>query len=249
MESETSHLHKKWRKHTSRAPLSSSLVQDSNFESSVLLGELSTEILLRLQVKHLLKFKCVSKSDCSINYLFYDHVTWTIDVDYLPKISYESIKFVGSVNGLICVAIEEKNVFLGIRQLGSSRNCLVLEPIPFTCMVLVTMSFMMTISLNSNSWKCLDDKRNAIQIYKSGMLVNGKLHWDITNKVSINYNDCVILVVDLADERWKEIENPCYREGTFYSIPYLCVLGNELSMILSIYHESGRCMGYEGVRS
>ncbi|WMV37479.1 hypothetical protein MTR67_030864 [Solanum verrucosum] len=151
MESEASHLHQRRRKHTTRAPLSSSSVQDSNFESSVLLGELITEILLKLQVKHLLKFNCVSKfllglicslefvkihlrrsanektchrhmlkfdspennlKDCSVNSLFYDHVTRTIDVDYLPKVSYESIKFVGSVNVLICVAIEETYVFI-----------------------------------------------------------------------------------------------------------------------------------------
>uniref|UniRef100_M1DX73 F-box domain-containing protein n=1 Tax=Solanum tuberosum TaxID=4113 RepID=M1DX73_SOLTU len=145
MESEVSHLHQKRRKHTCPAPFSSSSIKDSNFKSGVLPEKFITKILLMLQVKHLLKFKRVSKSrlslicspefvkihlcrsandiachrlmlrfdspenilkDCYVNSLFYDHVTRTIDVDYLPKISYESIKFVGSV------AIEENDVFL-----------------------------------------------------------------------------------------------------------------------------------------
>ncbi|XP_049387368.1 F-box/kelch-repeat protein At3g23880-like [Solanum stenotomum] len=292
MEFEASNLHQKRRKHTTRTPLPSSSVQDSNFESGVLPGELITEILLRLQVKHLLKFKCVSKfwlglicspefvkihlrrsandktchrlmltfdspkknlKDCFVNSLFYDYVTKTIDVDYLPKIFYESIKFVGSVNGLICVVIEEKDVFLwnpSIRKLkklpSSGTDSFYMYGFGYDELhddhkVMVTTRIVdddnsgynvgKIYSLNSNSWKHLDDIRSAIQIYKSGMLVNWKLHWAITNKLSINYYDWVILVVDLVDGRWKEIENPRYGEGPFYSIPYLGVLENELSMI------------------
>ncbi|KAH0650251.1 hypothetical protein KY284_030163 [Solanum tuberosum] len=235
MEPEASHLHQRRRKHTTRAPLSSSSVQDSNFESSVLLGELIIEILLRLQVKHLLKFKSANEKtchrlvmkfdspennlkDCSVNSLFYDHVTRTIDVDYLPKISYESTKFVGSVNVLICIAIEETNVFIwnpSIRKLkklpSSGINCFYMYGFGYD--------------------ELHDDYEVVVITRIVGMLVNGKLHWAITNKVSINYKDWVILVVDLVDGRWKEIENPCYGEGTFYSIMYLGVVGIELSMV------------------
>ncbi|KAG5586278.1 hypothetical protein H5410_046712 [Solanum commersonii] len=44
-------------------------------------------------------------------------------------------------------------------------------------------------------------------------------------------NDCVIFVVDLANGRWEEMENPCYGEGNFDLMSYLGVLGNDLSTI------------------
>ncbi|KAG5586276.1 hypothetical protein H5410_046710 [Solanum commersonii] len=58
-----------------------------------------------------------------------------------------------------------------------------------------------------------------------------KLHWAITNKYSSYHNDCGIFLVDLANGRRKEMENPCYGQGNFDLTPYLGVLGNDLSMI------------------
>ncbi|KAK4732769.1 hypothetical protein R3W88_025757 [Solanum pinnatisectum] len=208
MESEASHLHQKRRKHTARTPLLSSSVHDSNFESGVLPGELITEILLRLQ-------------------------------------------FVGSVNGLICVAIEEKDVFLwnpsirNLKKLPSSGTDSFYtygfgyDELHDDYTVVVIMRIVgddnsgynvgKIYSLNSISWKCLDDIQSAIQIYKSGGLVNGKLHWAITNKVSINYNDWVILVVDVwvmkeygVKKSWTKMFN--ISDGVYYLFgPSFCM--------------------------
>lgn len=40
------------------------------------------------------------------------------------------------------------------------------------------------------------------------MIVNGKLHWAITTKIFGYYNDWNIIVVDLVDGRWEEMEKP-----------------------------------------
>ncbi|KAG5594931.1 hypothetical protein H5410_036163, partial [Solanum commersonii] len=226
MESEPSHIHQRRRKHTTRAPLSSSSVQDSNFESSVMLGELITKILSRLQLgliyslefvkihlrrsanektchRLMLKFDSPKNNlkDCSVNSIFYDHVIRTIDVDYLPKISYETIKKLKKLPsfGIDCFYMygfvydelhDDYEVVVITRTVGDDNS-----------------------------------RYNVGQIYSlNSRLVNGKLHWAITNLVSINYKYWVILVVDLVDGRWKKIENPCYGEGTFYSIMYLGVV-------------------------
>ncbi|WMV48253.1 hypothetical protein MTR67_041638 [Solanum verrucosum] len=122
-----------------------------SFEFPILPTELINEILVKLLVKSLVKFSCVSKfwlrlisspdfvkarliiyannkayhrlmlgfdlpenylKNCSISSLLFDHVTMTINLDYPPKESHQSIKIVGSINGLICVAIKEKDSFL-----------------------------------------------------------------------------------------------------------------------------------------
>ncbi|XP_049406056.1 F-box/kelch-repeat protein At3g23880-like [Solanum stenotomum] len=265
---------------------------DSNFTTTVLPTEIITEILLRLPVKLLLKFRSVSKSwlglisshkfvnthlnissnnkafhrlilgfgppennlkDCSVNSLFYDNVTRAIDLDYPPKKSYQSIKVVGSVNGVICVAIEQKDLFMWnpsirkLKKMPSSRTGSFYmygfgydelhddyKVVDITLNVGDDNSYYNVgkmYSLNNNSWKHLDDLQIAMSFNNSGMLVNVKLHWAITNKYSGYYNDCVIFVVDLANGRWEEMENPCYGEGNFDFMPYLGVLGNDLSMI------------------
>ncbi|KAM3249636.1 hypothetical protein P3L10_011406 [Capsicum annuum] len=125
---EASHQHPKRKKPTSSAPFSSTSVQDLSSEFPVLLADLISEILFKLPLKSLLKFKSVSKSwlglissdnkyytrhrfmlgfdprkyikDCSVSSLLYDLVTRAIDLDFPPNKSNESsIKAVGSSNG------------------------------------------------------------------------------------------------------------------------------------------------------
>ncbi|PHT39264.1 hypothetical protein CQW23_22837 [Capsicum baccatum] len=138
---EASHQHPKRKKSTSSAPFSSTSVQDLSSEFPVLPADLISEILFKLPLKSLLKFKSVSKSwlglissdnkyytrhrfmlgfdprkyikDCSVSSLLYDHVTRAIDLDFpLNKSNESSIKAVGSANGLICVVISYSDLFL-----------------------------------------------------------------------------------------------------------------------------------------
>ncbi|KAG5620686.1 hypothetical protein H5410_005904 [Solanum commersonii] len=153
----------------------------------------------------------------------------TIDLDYYAKISYESIKLVGSFNELICVAIEEKTCFSGIRQLRS-----------------------LTFSSSETDFFYMydfgyDELHND---YKA------MLYWAINNKLFGYYNDWVFLVVDLADGRWKKMENPCYGESTL-TLVYVWVMKvygfkefwtKMFNIMYTGYHSFGTpfCMSSEG---
>ncbi|XP_055814316.1 F-box/kelch-repeat protein At3g23880-like [Solanum dulcamara] len=295
MECEASHGHQKRSKHTSSAPFSSTSIQDSSFIFPILPTELINEILVRLPVKSLVKFRLVSKTwlrlisssdfvkthinisannkayhrlmlgfdrpennlkGCSVSSLLYDHVTRAIDLDYPPKKSHQTIKIVGSVNGLICVAIEEKDLFIwnpSIRKLTKlpayRTDCFFSYGFGYDELhddykvVGITRSarhidspsdVSKIYSLNNNSWSCLDDFQTGIPFMKSGMFVNGKLHWAIaTNRFSSYYDNWGIIFVDLADGRWGEIEKPCCGERNSVFMPCLSVLGTDLSMFCS----------------
>ncbi|PHT39293.1 hypothetical protein CQW23_22866 [Capsicum baccatum] len=145
-----SHQNPKRNKAISHSQNPSTSMQDS---IPLLPPELITEILSRLPVKSLLKFRCVSKSwlalisspefinthlivsannkeylhhrlmlsfvqpeynlkDCSLGSLLDGNVTEAFDLDYPMKIPHKSVWIVGSVNGLICLAIEENDLFI-----------------------------------------------------------------------------------------------------------------------------------------
>lgn len=157
----------------------------------ILPAELVTEILLRLPVKSLLKFRSVLKSwlavissskfidthigisannkdnnrhrliltsdqpkhslkDCYVSSLLYDSVTETLDPEFPWVSTRNSIRFVGSVNELICLFIVKKTYLFEIRQLESTRNCLIFHMLhcvlrTILCMVLDMMRLVMII--------------------------------------------------------------------------------------------------------
>lgn len=85
-------------------------------------------------------------------------------------------------------------------------------------------------SLNSDSWGSVDDRQSQDEIDVSGKFVKGKLHWPTAtvDHLIINYKDWNIISFDLANEKWGEVEHPCYREGDIALI--LGVLGSDHSV-------------------
>ncbi|XP_055811994.1 F-box/kelch-repeat protein At3g23880-like [Solanum dulcamara] len=299
MESEASHRHKKRSKHTSNAPVSSSSVQDSNFKSTILPEELVTEILLRLPVKSLLKFRCVSKfwlnlvtspefvkthlsitannkdfthhrlmfrlmgpkyslKDCSLSTFLYDSITRTFDLDYPMKNSCRFVAIVGSVNGLICLRIEEKDLVIwnpSIRKFKKLPDSLgTISTTHFHYMygfdydeladdykvVRGLRNFssnnscyieVQMYSLNSDSWRIIDHIMSEDLALHTGLFVNGKLHWvSKTSRDLHSYNDWDIISIDLADGKWGKVDKPCYGEGDPNFTPYMVVLGSDFSV-------------------
>ncbi|CAN4120765.1 unnamed protein product [Withania somnifera] len=291
---ESSHRHPEWSEPTSSYPLDSTSVQDSSSEFPILQADLINEILLKLPVKSLVKFKCVSKSwlhlisspkfvkshlsisannkgytrhrfmlefyppkylkDCSVSSLLNDHVTRAVDLDCpMEKSQNQSIGVVGSVNGLICLSIAEKDLFLwnpSIRKFKKLPPSLtgIFYAYGFGYdelhddykVVGITQDLSndgsrhnvcKIYSLMNNSWEGepFDDFQIAIKYFRSGMFVNGKLHWANISYKHFGYNnDWDIISVDLADGRWGEMEKPCYGEGNFNFIPCLGMLQNDL---------------------
>uniref|UniRef100_A0A1S4B203 F-box/kelch-repeat protein At3g06240-like n=1 Tax=Nicotiana tabacum TaxID=4097 RepID=A0A1S4B203_TOBAC len=93
------------------AQVSSISMEESSFEIPI---ELITEILSRLPVKSLLRFRCVSKywlSLISSPEFAYTHLGIAAN-SYPVKKPRGYVRIVGSVNGLVCLVIEEKYFLL-----------------------------------------------------------------------------------------------------------------------------------------
>ncbi|XP_059277162.1 F-box/kelch-repeat protein At3g23880-like [Lycium ferocissimum] len=265
-------------------------MQDSMLKIPFLPTELITEILLRLPVKSLLQFTCVSKSwlalisspefvknhlssssnnkdythhklmlcpysykdslkYCSISSL--DSVTEVFDLDFPLNKNSESVSIVGSVNGLICLTIKERDNFLWNPSIRKFKK------LPYSGSSLRSRYFSMygfgydelhddykvvgirtknnrwhhvqIYSLNSHCWRSTDDfQSGGVSFYKSGMFVNGKLHWvTCVHGVTVD-NGWDIIYVNLADGKYGKVEHPYCGEGNFEL--KLGALGSDLSV-------------------
>ncbi|KAM3326592.1 F-box/kelch-repeat protein like [Capsicum chacoense] len=244
--------------------------------------ELVTEILSRLTVKSLLKFKCVSKSwralisspefvkthlticahqrvvltevrdlfsfrdvqyilkDCSLNSLRNDPVTEALDLYYPMYNPQQNVCIVGSVNGLICTYL--------ILDLRVSGDCSFVygfgydeynDDYKVVCvrhrfLILEDHVVVKSYSLKSNSWSSMDDIPDVVRLIKPCKFVNGKLHWtgvlSWANSIYGGFHkDWNIVSIDLADEKWGEVEQPRYGEEDFSL--NLEVLGSDLSVL------------------
>ncbi|XP_047264045.1 F-box/kelch-repeat protein At3g23880-like [Capsicum annuum] len=138
----------------------------------------------------------------------------------MNKSQNHPIKVVGSINGLISLAIEEKDLFLWNPSVSKLKNSLtgrftsygfgydelyddykVVGITKYLCYDDSRYNVGKVYSLNNNSWKRLDDFQIVIQFPRSGVFVNGKLHWTNTAKRFGYHNDWDIIFVDLADGR------------------------------------------------
>ncbi|XP_016497979.2 F-box/kelch-repeat protein At3g23880-like [Nicotiana tabacum] len=195
--------------------------------------------------------------ECSLSALLYDSVAEAFDLDYPGKNPYCYPSIVGSFNGLLCLAVAVSdrllyNLFLwnpSIRKYKKLPNYTldvshhynldkhrygfrfgfaydaflddykVVGIFPIyrngrLCRVEVKI-----YSLKSDSWRDIDDFQGRQLLSVSGKLVNGKLHW--------LDRDQKIISIDLADEKWAEVEQPSDFKGCGFLV--LAVFGNDLS--------------------
>ncbi|XP_016470083.1 F-box/kelch-repeat protein At3g23880-like [Nicotiana tabacum] len=195
--------------------------------------------------------------ECSLSALLYDFVAEAFDLDYPGKIPGYYPSIVGSFNGLLCLAVAATdrllyNLFLwnpSIRKYKKLPNYTldvsrrynldkhrysfrfgfaydafrddykVLGIFPINrngrlCHVKVKI-----YSLKSDSWRDIDDFQGRQLLSVSGKLVNQKLHW--------LDRDRNIISIDLADEKWAEVEKPSDFKGCDFLV--LGVFGNDLS--------------------
>ncbi|KAK6133788.1 hypothetical protein DH2020_032499 [Rehmannia glutinosa] len=244
--------------------------------------EIIMEILSRLPVKSLLKFRCVSKSWlslisssqfikthlknstnnailsshrlvlticnphfdlklCSVQSLMFEHLTLVSDVDYPKKNPHRAVWIVGSCNGLICIAIDENDMFLWNPSTRTSKK---LPPAAVKMKQgfyyiwgfgynefdddykvvgifsvfgngCVYESVVKVYSLRTNSWKRIEDFKGGIPLDDSGKFASGKLHFPATQGMLDSKWDIVSL--DLKSEVYGIVEQPNYGEGPFDS--------------------------------
>ncbi|CAN4090921.1 unnamed protein product [Withania somnifera] len=300
-ENENTHQNPKRSKPINHTQNSSTSMQDSNFKLPMLPPELITEILTRVPVNSLLKFRCVSKSwlalisspefinthlvvsannkeyvhnrlmlsfvqpeynlkECNVGCLLYGDVTEAFDLDYPMKNPHKSVWIVGSVNGLICLAIEENDLFIWNPSIRKFKKLPDLRPmlrcgyyfmygfgydevhddykvVGIFCIFGSGGSYNVEVKiygLKRDFWRNVDDFDGGVLLNDSGKFVKGKLHWATTARLA-EYNGWEIISIDLTDEKWGKVEQPCYEEGNFDFV--LGGLENNLSVLCN-YHKT-----------
>ncbi|KAM3302445.1 F-box/kelch-repeat protein like [Capsicum chacoense] len=235
-------------------------------------AEILTEILSRLPIKSLLRFKSVLKSWSSLisspeftkyhlslsannNKDYTNHsVMWSIaqpevnlkecpimeetNLDYHMKNSSISCVIEGSVNGLICLVNEAKELFLwnqALRKykklpdfrtkLKDDTHCTYgfgYDDIHDCYKVLCSFSItryprnfqeINIYSLKNNSWRTIHFSRRVTWLNGSGKYVNGTLYWATSIDIKSGWS---ITSFDLRNEKWKMVERPnCGEEDKF----------------------------------
>ncbi|KAM3396183.1 F-box/kelch-repeat protein like [Capsicum galapagoense] len=248
-------------------------------------AEILTEILSRLPVKSLLRFKSVLKSWSSLisspeftkyhlslsankNKDYTNHsVMWRIaqpefnlkecpimeetNLDYHMKNSGISCVIEGSVNGLIFLVNEAKELFLWNPALRKYKKLpdfrtkskddahwtygFGYDDIHDDYKVLCSFSItryprnfqeINIYSLKDNSWRTIHCSRRVTRLIGPGKFVNGTLYWATSIDIKSGWS---ITSFDLRNEKWKKVERPyCGEEDKFL---VLGVLKSNLSMI------------------
>ncbi|GFQ08541.1 F-box/kelch-repeat protein at3g23880 [Phtheirospermum japonicum] len=255
----------------------------SDRETLDLPPEILIEILARLPVKSLLRFKCVSKSwlslisspqfikthlkistqnpnlsshrlmlticnpdfdliHCSVQSLMFGPLTVAHNIDYPKKNPHCAVWIVGSCNGLICVAIDENDMFLWNPTTRTSRK---LPPVAVKLrqgfyyiwgfgydessddykVVGVFCVFgneglyesvVKIYSLRADSWKSIEGFEGGVPLDDSATRGGSEFKWNIVS-------------LDLRTEDYGTVEQPDYGEGCFDS--YLGVLGEGICVL------------------
>ncbi|KAL2470281.1 F-box/kelch-repeat protein [Abeliophyllum distichum] len=258
-------------------------------------SEIIVEILSRLPVKSLLKFRCVSKSwlslisspqlikthlkvstndpnftshrimfttayprfnlkNCTLRSLLYEPLTDAVSISYPRRHPRRSVWVVGSCNGLICIAINEKDLFLWNPSVRKSKKLPNVDvPMGRGFYIVYGFGFDETnedykvvgifcsfgnaggyetlvkiYSLKTNSWRRIEDFNGGVPLDDSGTFVHGKLHWSASPGVGFS-SGWDIVSLDVEREIYGMVEQPNYGEGGFASL--LGVLGGSVCVI------------------
>ncbi|MCD7453240.1 hypothetical protein HAX54_020280 [Datura stramonium] len=165
--------------------------------------------------------------DCSVSDLLYEGVTRAFDLDYPMKNPCNFVEIVGSVNGLICLAIEGKNLFIWNPSFRKFKK------LPdFIAVVSMCDSYYMY----GFGYDELDDDYKVVRGLRN-LSYNNSCYIDF-QIYSLNSDpwrtvDHFLseeLRIKSADGKWGKVEKPCYGEGDSDFRPLLGVLGSDLSV-------------------
>ncbi|XP_047323944.1 F-box/kelch-repeat protein At3g23880-like [Impatiens glandulifera] len=189
---------------------------------------------------------------CSLSSVLHEESPTTYTLDYPLKHPDRSVRIVGSVNGLVCIAIDEAVVFLWNPSTRKSKrlpHCGVTkrqlrygfgydEGIADDYKVVVVVgkegsydeiTEVKMYGLKSDSWRKIGDFPKAIPLQNASvMFVSGSLHWaSASEKLGKS-----IVSLNLSKETYSEISLPCYGQGV--SVSMVGVLSGCLSLLCNI---------------
>ncbi|KAL1568509.1 hypothetical protein AAHA92_00119 [Salvia divinorum] len=175
---------------------------------------------------------------CSVNSLMCEPLVVAPDVDYPNKTPHSAVWVVGSCNGIICLAIDEKDVFLWNPATRKSKQLppAVVEMNPgfyyswgfgysesegdYKVVGLfcdygdggLRESVVKIYSLRANSWKRIGDFSCGVPYDDTGKFANGKLHFAASKGMDFG-SSWIIVSLDLESEAYGIVEQPSYGEG------------------------------------
>lgn len=183
-----------------------------------------------------------------------------MELDYPMKHPDRSVWIVGSINGLICIAIDEQDTFLwnpstriskkladpGIKVrrgylivygFGYDESTDDYKVVGIFCTFHSEYLFETEVKVYSSRtdfWRRIGDFPSGVPLDESGKFVNGAIHWAASRNTGSNLSfSWLIVSLDLANETYGEVAQPSYGEGEFDLS--LGVLGGCLC-VLSNFH-------------
>ncbi|KAA8548443.1 hypothetical protein F0562_000127 [Nyssa sinensis] len=174
-----------------------------------------------------------------------------VELDYPMKNPHNSVWIVGSCNGLICIAIEEYDIFIWNPSTRKSKRlpnsgmrmrygCFMIygfgyddstddyKVVGIYCVVGNVGSYETEVkiyTLRTDSWRRIQDFPCGIPLDDSGKYANGALHWAASSDAGSSYS-WVIVSFDLAKETYGEVAQPNYGGRPQYPMP-LCISKND----------------------
>ncbi|KAG9160270.1 hypothetical protein Leryth_027647 [Lithospermum erythrorhizon] len=157
----------------------------------------------------------------------------------------ESLWLVGSINGLVCLALDENEIIFWNPCLGKHRRVPRLEvKIKRGCFILYGFGYdavgedykvvsifcvfkesnvyeneVMVYSGKSDSWKTIEGFKDGVPLNDSGKFVNGKLHWATSpgfHSTNGGKSKWSIVSIDVGDESWGELDQlPLWGRGKY----------------------------------
>uniref|UniRef100_A0A5B7BIV1 Putative F-box associated interaction domain-containing protein n=1 Tax=Davidia involucrata TaxID=16924 RepID=A0A5B7BIV1_DAVIN len=191
---------------------------------------------------------------CSLYSSLYEPSVDAVELDYPMKNPHNSVWIVGSCNGLICIAIEEDDIFIWNPSTRKSKRlpnsgmrmrygCFMIygfgyddstddyKVLGIFCVVGNVGSYETEVkiyTLRTDSWRRIQDFPCGIPLDDSGKYANGALHWAASCEMGSNYS-WVIVSFDLAKETYGEVAQPNY--GGSVSDFTLGILGGCLCVV------------------
>lgn len=177
---------------------------------------------------------------CSLYSALHEPSTQVCDIDYPSQQHDESIWVVGSVNGLVCLAIEERDLFLWNPSLKKSK------PLPSSNIRLkdggyviygfgydestddykvvsllcvyriggVYESEVKVYSLKEDSWRKIEDFKGGAPLDETGKYACGKIHWAVSESPGSS-EKWKVVSLDLKNEKYGELKMPDFENGVY----------------------------------
>ncbi|XP_047323877.1 F-box/kelch-repeat protein At3g23880-like [Impatiens glandulifera] len=202
---------------------------------------------------------------CSLSSVLHEECPSAHDHYYPLKHPQRIVSIVGSVNGLVCIAIDQGSVFLWNPSTRKSKrlpNCgfkkrsrghngygFGYDEASSDYKVIVTKSelygeapFKTEVKIygyRSDSWRRIETfPKGHFPMDALGTFVSGSLHWTASGEIDFSYSSNIrkpIVSFDLSKETYTEFSQPRYGKGA--SDSKLGVLSDNLCLLSSIHYK------------